>query len=305
MELYYQGVDITEEVSITKAVHRDVSSGRCDALDLELDHAAAWYSWKPEIDDKIVLIHDGYSTGDLYLNTILPEEGKYRIIATSYPRAALRKRWASYEGMTLGNLFSNCAAECGMTGALYGISEGLQYTYLTRQNEGVAAFLDRLMKWEGAVLKTVQGRFAGISAAYVQEQDAAQTIEITADQPGVAYVKRENAKLDRLTVITPYGKATAEDADSSSGIDSTIATLPAMDNAQAGRWARGLLLMQNRRAEELSVGMEFNGGLSAMVRVDVDGETDASGEWIVDEVEHDFVNLRSTVKMLRCIYNVR
>ena len=50
---------------------------------------------------------------------------------------------------------------------------------------------------------------------------------------------------------------------------------------------------------------DFNPGLTALSRVDVTGDTDASGQWLVDEVEHDMKNLTTTATMRRCNYSIK
>ena len=47
--------------------------------------------------------------------------------------------------------------------------------------------------------------------------------------------------------------------------------------------------------------MEYNPGLTAMTRIDVDSPTDADGQWLIDEVEHDFFHKKSKAKLLRCV----
>ena len=73
----------------------------------------------------------------------------------------------------------------------------------------------------------------------------------------------------------------------------------------AGRWARGLLLHHNRRAETLRLQSELNAGLTAMARIDIESATDMDGAWIVDEVEHDMVDSRTTARLLRCLTTIR
>ena len=305
MELTWNGKDITNAVNITGCVHRDVSLGRCDSLELTLDHASRWYSWNPEEDDEIIITSGGYSTGRMYLNTIIPDGDQYRILATSLKRAASRRAWASYTNTTLQGIVDKCAAECGMEGKLYGIDGGLKYPYILRQNEGAAAFLNRIGQWEGLAVKALNGALRGVSVALAQERNAEASIEITSKQDGVTYRRRDNTKYSMLTVQTPYGKATARDAEAK-GNNSTILThLPAMDNAQAGRWARGMILMHNRQAEEMTLETALNLRLVAMTRVDVTGSTAMAGKWIVDESEHDLFNERSCVKFLRVIDSVK
>ena len=70
---------------------------------------------------------------------------------------------------------------------------------------------------------------------------------------------------------------------------------------QAMRFARGLLMMHNREAERLNISTTFDAGMTSMIRVDVEGNTDANGQWLVDEVEHDLHNGQSTAKLLRVL----
>ena len=87
-----------------------------------------------------------------------------------------------------------------------------------------------------------------------------------------------------------------------------VSGTPARDAAQAGRWARGLLLHENTRHEKLSFETEFNPGYTAMTRIDVEDESDAAdaaGEWLIEEARHDFLERRSWVSMRRCVESVR
>ena len=93
--------------------------------------------------------------------------------------------------------------------ALYGPDKGLQYPFLLRNNEGCAAFLSRLMEWEGAALKAVNGRLTGIGITMPRTIAAKQTIQIKADQDGVQHIRRNGVKLSSITVRTPYAEATA------------------------------------------------------------------------------------------------
>ena len=273
MQLFYEGTDITREVDVVKCVHRDVSGGRCDSIEIELENAAAWYRWQPKRDDMLEVQMDGYSTGILFLNSVLPTAGKYRIIATSLPSAARRKVYAAYEGMRIADIMASCAAECGMDSTLFGIDEDITYTYLMRHKEGAPAFLSRILQYEGAVLKALNGRLTAISIEYAQTMAAVQTIEISADQAGTHYLRRDDIKLAGITIKTPYATGGAEDADAPYGQREVFTDHPVTDAAQAARWARGLLLCHNRIAEELTVNMEFNPGMTAMTRIDIESAT--------------------------------
>jgi hypothetical protein len=269
-----------------------------------MEHAAVWQKWEPKIDDKIKLIKGGFDTGTMYLNTILPENGKYRIIATAMPAIARRRAWKSYHNMTLREVMEACAAECRMEYGLYGIEGEIHYTYLERRNEGCAAFLDRLIELEGGVLKTINGRLCAIGVVWAQAQEAGKKIELAADQEGVQHIKQEANKWAGLKILTPYAEVSAEDRSAKGEIRPVETRLPARDVVQAGRWARGLLLHNNRKTEQLLINTQLDTGFTAMTRVDVTSHTEANGQWLVDEVVHDLKNARTQTRLLRCVSGI-
>lgn len=306
MELYYEGVDITEDVDVKACVHRDHAGGRCDGLILELESAARWYAWGPKKDDRIEVRHGGYTTGRLYLHSFMPEDGVFRILAMSMPGGSYRKAWGSFEKTTLAGVMRASAAECGMDWRLYGLDANALYPYLTRKNESCPAFLDRLMRLEGSALKCYDGQMVGISIEYAQRLDAAVSVDILADQPGVTHRLSDGKRLLGIEIRTPYASAVATDTAALDATDRPVyAELPVLDGVHAGRWARGMLLCHNRLAEELVIETVFNPAMTAMARVDVSSATGAAGEWLVHEAEHDFVNMKTTARMHRCITSIR
>lgn len=303
MEIFYQNVNITDRVIVSSAKCRDVSDGRCDSLDIVLHQAATWFNWNPTTDDKIEVTHGGYSTGEMFVSSVIPEDGKYRILATAQKSAARRKARRSFEGKTLEDIMSYCAAECGMEYRIYGIDGKIRYPYMLRKEESCAAFLSRLAKMEGAVLKTYSGRLTMIGIAAAQKIQPNETMQIEARQLGSAYQRKET-KYKTLTIKTPYVSVSATDSAASKGVGKVFCDIPAADAATAGRWARGLLLAHNRKADTMTLHTTFHSTWSAMVRIDITGDTEANGQWIIDEVEHDFIENTSWAVMLRCIESV-
>lgn len=305
MELYWEGKDITRYAEITGCVHRDVSGGRCDAMELTLGHASQWYRWGPKADDEIVVTDGGFTTGTLYLAAVTPEDDDYRVIARSVRREGVRKSCATYRDVTLKTLMERCAAECRMSYGLYGLDENLNYPFIVRAYESAPAFLARVGAWEGMTVKVYGGALRGIGIAYAQARDPIMTIRVSADQEGVTYVRRNDMKYSALTIETPWAKATARDTAADGENTITFSHLPAMDAAQAGRWARGLTLMHNRDAERVTLETELNYALSAMARVDIDGGTDMDGKWLIDEAEHDLIGRRTSARLKRVIDTIR
>lgn len=301
VQIIYEGADITKCAEITRCVHTDASHGRADCLDIEMENAEQWFRWKPRPDDSMEAVLEGYSTGRMYLSTILPENGKYRILATATPRAARKKSNGAYENMRLADIAAICAAECSMESALYGIGTDIRHTFALRTDESAPKFIGRLMRMEGAVMKAVQGRLCGISIAYAQGLKAARTIQITDRQEQTQYIRRPEKRLRGVTILTPYTRASATDTGAENTQTETYTHYPALTRAEGFRWARGILLCHNREAEELTFQTAFDPAFTAMARIDIDSENDCKGEWIVDTAEHDLKNKTSRVRLYRCI----
>ena len=302
-KLLYEGTDMAGYVSIARCVHREASVGRADSLEIEADHAAQWAKWKPKRDDVIVAERDGYSTGKLYLNSVVPEGESYRIIATSLPSAARRRAWQFFRGARMSDIMHRCAVECGMDARVYGQDGDYRYEYLLRRDEGCAAFLDRIGRLEGLAVKARNGMFRVISVPWAQQRDPSARLRIDTDQMGVRHTVEQASRLSSVTVIAPGISVSARDSLGDARNYRTIA-LPVSNAAQAGRWARGTLLMDNRRTEQIEIKSAFNAAMRAMVRVDIEGNTQATGQWIVDGVEQDLIEGRTVTTMLRCVDTV-
>ncbi len=302
--MIYGGEDITRQVVITKCVHRDVSRGKCDMLEMELDHAATWHKWKPQKDEKISVSFGGYNTGTLYLNTVRPEENHYRILATAIPGGSRQKKYDAWENKTLSTITAKCAAESGLGFSLYGVSGGLDYSYIVRENEGGAEFVARIAAMEGSVLKIVNGAYKLIGIEYAQGLGKCATLYVDTTQPNAVYTKTGQEKYGGIRVVTPFAQANATDG-AAKGYIKTISNLPAKTAGQAGRWARGLLISHNRTAEILTIrDAEFNPAFTAMAHVEVQGNTEAAGDWLVDEVDQDLYNKRSTIRLLKFVTGI-
>ena len=304
MNLYYQGTDITRYVRMRSCVVRDSAGERCDSLKIEFDDAKTWNEWGVQEDDEIRVTHNGYDSGILYLNTVLPENGVYTLLATALPCRARKKEYRSYAGKRLEEILLSCGMASGMGYALFGLDGRISVPYIQQENESCAAFLTRLLQMEGAVLKCVNGKYTGIGILYAQDLTPSQSLELGPNSEKAEY-RRGGSSLRSLTVRTPYGSATAKDIN----VPSTHARqvrndVPARDSVQAGRWARGLLLGENRKSESLTLETAFNIGFTAMTRIDITGSTDATGEWLVQEAEHDLINLTSRAVLRRCIRSI-
>lgn len=305
MEIFYEESNITDMVSVQSCVSTDTCGDRCDSLDIEFQNTAAWSRWAPKEDDKILVSHNGYDTGIMYVNTILQEKNRFRIIGTSLPCKARSVEWNSFYRKTISEIMGICASSAGMESALFGVNEKTVIQYIERRNESCAKFLARLMEMESAVLKCVNGKFTGIGILYAQGLPVRQTIQVGSDYQSATYIS-DGSAYKSLSIKTAKGEGTASDSlvPASHSQINLSGCLPIANNGQAKRWARGKLIALNRACESIEVESKFNAGYTAMARIDISGNADVAGQWMISEVEHDFINLKSNATLHRCITSV-
>ena len=301
--LIYEGVDITADVDIIECVCRDVGGGEADCLNLKVDHADKWFRWGPQKNDKIRVKRSGYDTKTLFLNTVVPEDGAYRIYATASKSVPFPQKWQAYEKKTLSAILSMCAGECGMNAKLYGVSGGLTYDYMLRDNMSAPVFMQQLTNREGAVLKALDGSYTAIGVQYAQGLSPMHEMELDDDQLDSEYIDRRDLNWASVSIKTPFGSGEARDS-SATGQSRTLTDITVDNDAMAYRWAKGILLMHNRQSEILNIEMDFNPGYTAMVRIDVKSRTDANGQWIIQEAVQNLLDGRTKAKMLRCVTGI-
>ncbi|MBQ6960872.1 MAG: hypothetical protein IJP78_07855 [Clostridia bacterium] len=303
MTLIYKGTDITKQVDIIECVCRDVSGSESDCLNLKVDHADQWFRWGPQKNDTIQVKRNGYDSKTLYLNTVIPEDGAYRILATGAKSVPFSARWQAFEKKTLTAIMGVCAGELGMGAKQFGVNGGITYEYLMRNNMSAPQFLEMLCNREGAVLKTLDGSYTAIGVQYAQGLSPMHEMELDDGQMDSVYIDRRDLSWASVQIKTPFGNGTARDSNAQ-GQSRVITDITVDNDGHAYRWAKGMLIMHNRKSEMLKIEMDFNPGYTAMVRIDVKSKTDAKGQWIIEEAEQDLVNGRTRAKLYRCITSV-
>lgn len=303
LTLIYNGVDITDSVDIIECICRDVSGGESDCLKIKVDHADKWMRWNPQKNDRIRVMRSGYDTKTMYLNTVVPEDGAYRLYATASKALPFAPKWQAYEDYTLSAVMGTCAGECGMGTRQCGVNGAITYEYLLRDNMSAPVFIEQLVNREGAVLKTLGGVYTAIGVKYAQGLSAMHELDLNSDQLDSEYIDRRDRNWSGVQIKTVFGNGAAHDSNAS-GQNRIITDIPVDDDAMAYRWAKGILLMHNRQSEILNIEMDFNPGYTAMVRINVRSSTDSAGQWIIDEVEQNLLDGRTKAKMYRCVHGI-
>lgn len=247
IQVFYKGVDVTDNVSINQCYHDMYAEGRCDALTMRFnDTANLWDKWSPQIDDEINVVYGSIRTGKMYVAGIVPTNGLYMLKALAAPKSAFCRRYKAWQKVTLSQIAAEIASRHGLTFSNQGVDDNL-YGYILQKNESDFAFLHKRCVLEGCAFLTYDGKLVLFKQSDMEQQAPLETVTLAPDSD---YRYDDNSRII-------YGSCLVECGDYSGKYIADAANpcvlLPQTDisignDAEAARFARGFLREANKGA---------------------------------------------------------
>ena len=245
IQLTYQGVDITDRVSINRCYHDMYAAGRSDELHLRVnDVDALWDSWAPAVGDEIKVDYGSIGTGTMFVASATPMNGVYDIVAQSAPASGFVIHNKAWQKVRFLQLFEEAAARHGLSFSSYGVTDVL-YPYMSQNNESDFHFLHRIAQLEGCAFLVYDKRLILYSEAYMEGQEPTETLEVTVDGD---YRYSDNRGRRYGSCVIECGLYSGKYA-ADNGSDKVLrpTNMPAVSsNAEAVRFAKNLLRAQNK-----------------------------------------------------------
>jgi hypothetical protein len=245
IQIIYNGVEITDNVAINRCYHDMYASGRSDTLNLRLNDATnLWDKWAPQKGDMIRVEYGAISTGDMFISSVLPENGTFGIMAQAAPPSGFDLQNKSWQQVHLLQIAREIAQRNGLTFSSYGVEDRL-YPYIIQDNEGDLHLLSRLASREGCAILVYNKSLILYDERHMEAQEPREVLNIAADGEFKFNDRRFNL----------YGSCIVEN-DSYSGtfaVDNGSARIYRPEkvgsigsNAEAQRFAKNLLRSVNK-----------------------------------------------------------
>lgn len=247
IQVFYKGVDVTDNVSINQCYHDMYAEGRCDSLTMRFnDTANLWDRWLPQIDDEINVVYGAIRTGKMYVADIVPTNGLYSLKALAAPSSAFCRRYKAWQKVTLSQIAAEIASRHGLTFDNQGVDEYL-YGYILQENESDFAFLHKRCILEGCAFLVYDGKLVLYTQSQMEQQSPLEAIALAPDSK---YRFQDNSRIIYGSCLVERGDYSGKyiaDANNPCVLLPQIA-IPVGDNAEAARFARGLLREANKGA---------------------------------------------------------
>lgn len=244
IQITYNGVDITDSVSINRCYHDMYAGGQSDTLHLRVnDTDNLWDAWAPAVGDEIRIDYDAISTGTMFVSDAVPRNGIFDITAQSAPTSGFDRQNKAWQKVRLLQIGEEIAKRNGLSFHSYGVEDRL-YSYLS-QAEGDFRFINRIARLEGCAVVIYDRKLIMYSEQYMEAQEPTETLEVTAD--GDYKYQDQRANLFGSCIVESgmyYGKYSVDNGSSRVLMPESMPM--AGSNEEAERFARNLLRHANK-----------------------------------------------------------
>lgn len=297
MNLYYNGTDIYNDVSVNYCVHEMYAEKQADTLVIRFnDTKGTWSKWNPADGDVIRFTEGASDTGKMFIHSMKPENGLFTIRAMSMPKSGTTKKSKSWEGVRFLQLANEIAAAHGLTFQNYGCEDQV-YPYLKQENETDFALFSRLCTLEGCQMLIFDGKLLAYNEQYIESQTPAGTLEV--DENGNFTYEDNRAACYGSCEISSgsfSGKFQAPGATNTAVLRPDKA-IPVTSNAEAARFAKGLLRNANKYGHtgQFSKALLTGYAAASLLKLATKKASAWDGTVFVYKVRHDFVGNKSTL----------
>lgn len=290
MQLFYQGVEIYNDVSIHQCIYDSYGERQSDTLRIIFnDGNDLWDAWRPQKGDTIQAILGAGNTGVMYVTAVEPKNGKMTIRASSTPDDKNIKTGKSWNNIRFKSLCTEIGQRHGLTTEFYGVDDYI-YTYVTQQNQEDFIFLESRCMLEGCAFLVYDGKLIVYSEKAMESQNTPYSLVIPREVKFEYQDKRaECYGACELSNGSFVGKFCINKAQK---VLRKTVNLRISSQAEADRFAMNLLRYENKKSTSGIVTSDiYLPGYAAgsVVNLQTDGITSWNVPVMMKHVRHDMV----------------
>ena len=300
LKVFYNGVNITNDISINSCIHDMFACSTADTLTLKFnDINKVWDTWKPQNEDIISIVCGVAKSGAMYIDSVVPENGLMTLRATSIPPTAKTVNNKSWENVRLLQLAKEIADRHGLGFESYGVEDRV-YSYVRQENKPDFEFLQQRCELESLAFLVYDKKLVLYSEEYLESQKPVKTITIDTDKD-FTYTNNAQKGYGKITVKNGNLTGTYKSSNGLSKVKEIIIQTYVSGQEEANRFAKGILRQENKN---LTTGIfkdaimrEFSAG--SIMGIKTVGANSWNGNAFISHIRQDYIKSTSKV-FFRC-----
>lgn len=247
IKVTYNGVDVTEGVSINRCIHDMWAAGRSDTLDICFNDAAKlWDGWAPQVGDEIRVDYGPASTGTMFVRSAKPENGLFAIRAMSAPASAMENTNKAWRQIRLLQLGEEIARRHGLAFQSFNVTDRL-YPYILQAGVSDFAFLHHRAVLEGCAFLVYDKTLVMYDVAQMEAVEPVEALTVPID--GLYRYDDARSRLYGSCIVASGAiKGQFDAGNGASRVLRPSGITNIGSNAEASRYAKNLLREANCNA---------------------------------------------------------
>lgn len=295
MQLFYEGVDIYNAVSVNKCIYDSYGEQRSDTLRIVFnDGNDKWDGWNPQKGDRISAVLGDCDTGDMYVINVEPSNGEMFLCASSVPGKHSDKSNKSWQNIHFMQICEEIAERQGLSCEFYGVEDQI-YEYVNQQNRKDFVFLEERCVLEGCAFLVYNNKLIVYSESGLESGTTDNRLLIP-NNVHFDYKDESPNVYSKCILKNGTWTGTFEVGNTTDKTLTKVMNIRISGQAEADRYAKNLLRFENKKMTSGScMSSVFLGGYAAgtLVELQTSGVSSWDGPVIMSHVRHDLVKAQS------------
>ena len=247
IQVIYNGVDITDAISINLCIHDMYAEGRADTLVLRAnDTVGLWDQWQPKPGDELSVQYGSAKSGKMYVHKCSPQNGLYTIKALSLPCGYTERKNKAWQSVKLLQIGKEIAQRHGLGFKSYGVTDQL-YKYILQNKTSDFAFLHQRCKLEGCAFLVYDGVLVMYSEQYIEGTAPTEEITLSLDAD-FEFFDRSGGLYGSCIVERGEFKGDFNANNGACAVYMPMDIFTVSSSGEASRFAKNLLRSENKQA---------------------------------------------------------
>lgn len=297
MQIIYQGKDIYPDISVKACEHDMHAESQADSLVLRFnDTSHQWDGWNVEQESTIEVIEGAARTGKMFIYDVTPQNGTYTLKAFSIPPTSKNRTSKSWQKVYFRQLCKEIAERHGLDYEEHGVQDQI-YAYVVQNNLPDFVFLEQRCKLEGCSFLVFDGKLVVYNEAALEATSPQMLLELNTDAD---FTYSDNTaksyKAAEIVNGTRVGNYSASTESGSRILHKNI-TIPMNSDAEANRFAKNLLRLENKNQQTGTIIWDIQRELApgSMLQLKTYGVKSWDGYAFISRLRHDYLALKSKI----------
>lgn len=298
MHIVYDGVDITEAVSLQKAVIMDRVCGKLDCIEILANNPVnEWSGWNPKKEDRIVLKQDGFTSGEMYVYSVKQHLGGINFVAVPIKQISKEPHTQSWENVTLFELLGEFARRHSLELKTYNVTNH-RYHRINQIGQADFSFLNQRCVLEGYGLKITDHNLVIFDERFMENQSPVIVHKTDCLGDFNFHDKAHNVYGSCMIQGTYF--YTFHDPNTKGPV-LVLDSIQASSIGEAERFAKNSLRNFNKYEYTLQISTKLNLGLAAGIPVQLQGFGLADHIYFIDELQHSLLEDRTSLGLRKIV----